>query len=198
MNNRQANRQLERERALYLYACALDRGDFDAVANLLSEAERDPELERMIIEINQARLLEEGAATELGDAELVRQLVHKHIPSGVPTDEEIELPPLTVAHVVNRLQDDPELWQQAGQEDPSAIERLRHSDELLPESLNQRGMRQFFGRLRISVSERFQEMFRETAIFLSMGREQGLARMAARRRQKQARKQSPRNTEEKK
>ncbi len=41
-----------REKAILRYIDALERGDFDEVAAILSHAERDPALERMILEVN--------------------------------------------------------------------------------------------------------------------------------------------------
>jgi beta-lactamase class D len=41
-----------REKLLYQYSLALDIGDFEVVATVLAEAEKDPILERMILELN--------------------------------------------------------------------------------------------------------------------------------------------------
>jgi RNA polymerase sigma factor (sigma-70 family) len=51
-------RLLEREKALYRYGSALERGDFDLVSRILQKAELDPELERLILEVNRAYLQE--------------------------------------------------------------------------------------------------------------------------------------------
>jgi hypothetical protein len=47
-------RRLARERALYEYTSALDRGDFEAVAAVLHQAETDEALAQMILEVNEA------------------------------------------------------------------------------------------------------------------------------------------------
>jgi hypothetical protein len=54
MSRREAERvrQLDRERALYRYSSALERGDFEMVSNILDQARQDPELEHMILEVN--------------------------------------------------------------------------------------------------------------------------------------------------
>jgi hypothetical protein len=49
----QEARQLAREKALYRYSSALERGDFEAVVAVLAEAEQDSELEQMILEMNE-------------------------------------------------------------------------------------------------------------------------------------------------
>lgn len=56
MNRQESERarQIEREKALYRYSSALERGDFEAVAAVLQEAEQDPLLERQLLEMNQA------------------------------------------------------------------------------------------------------------------------------------------------
>jgi hypothetical protein len=48
------NQRVEREKALYRYTSGLERGDFDAVAAVLEQAEEDEELERMLLEVNAA------------------------------------------------------------------------------------------------------------------------------------------------
>jgi hypothetical protein len=55
MNGRNAEqaRQLAREKALYRYSSALDRGDFEGVSAVLKQAEQDAALERMLLEVNE-------------------------------------------------------------------------------------------------------------------------------------------------
>jgi hypothetical protein len=50
--NDQRTTQVAREKALYQYTSALDRGDFEAVAEILQIAEADPELTTMIEQMN--------------------------------------------------------------------------------------------------------------------------------------------------
>jgi hypothetical protein len=52
------NEQLAREKALFKYTSALERGDFEVVTVVLQQAERDPLLEQMILEINEAYQVE--------------------------------------------------------------------------------------------------------------------------------------------
>jgi hypothetical protein len=58
---------LETEKILYRYSSALERGDFAAVARVLELAQADPELEGMLLELNQA-YLEAGASASLPEA----------------------------------------------------------------------------------------------------------------------------------
>jgi hypothetical protein len=55
MKGREAERarQLAREKALYRYSSALERGDFEAVSAVLGEAEQDAALERMLLAVNE-------------------------------------------------------------------------------------------------------------------------------------------------
>ena len=55
MNGRETERtrQLAREKALYRYGSALERGDFGVVSSILKKAEHSPVLEHMILEINE-------------------------------------------------------------------------------------------------------------------------------------------------
>ena len=54
MTRRRDPRQTTREKLLFRYSSALERGDFTTVAAVLHEAERDPALEQMILELNAA------------------------------------------------------------------------------------------------------------------------------------------------
>ncbi|MBK8024139.1 MAG: SH3 domain-containing protein [Chloroflexi bacterium] len=47
-------RNLEREKLLFRYSAALERGDFDTAAEVLRAAERDPALEAMLLDLNAA------------------------------------------------------------------------------------------------------------------------------------------------
>jgi hypothetical protein len=71
MNRQEAERarQLAREKALYRYSSALDRGDFEAVSSILEEAEADPVLEQMLLEVNEVYQAEiEGEAIRVTQA----------------------------------------------------------------------------------------------------------------------------------
>jgi hypothetical protein len=56
--------ELAREKALYRYSTALERGDLETVAQALEQAENDPVLESMILELNQALLADLEAQPE--------------------------------------------------------------------------------------------------------------------------------------
>jgi RNA polymerase sigma factor (sigma-70 family) len=93
MNRQQTGqaRQLDRERALYKYSSALERGDFDVISRILEKAEQDPVLERMILEVNAAYLAEtEGRQEPVERAShVVKQKQFSHIESldALPDDE---------------------------------------------------------------------------------------------------------------
>lgn len=55
MSERQTDKrkQMEREKALYLYANALERGDFATVETILEGATHDVDLEQMIFELHE-------------------------------------------------------------------------------------------------------------------------------------------------
>ena len=92
---------------------------------------------------------------------------------------------VTVADVAARLQADEAIRGRSRQEVMAAMQNLRQVTTPLPDNLSQRGVRQLFERLGLTVSERVQDVFREAAIFLAMGRRQNMARLAATRRQRQ-------------
>lgn len=62
--NAERARQLAREKALYRYSSALDRGDFEGVSAVLEQAEQDAVMERMLLEVNEVYRAEaEGQPT---------------------------------------------------------------------------------------------------------------------------------------
>src|SRR5688572_6470703 len=97
--NPNQKRQLSLEKTLMRYNAALENGDFETVALILQQAERDAELEKMILEVNDfyAAELEEIALEQ--DAALIRELIQTELLSALPQAEP-ELPPLTVGHVI--------------------------------------------------------------------------------------------------
>src|SRR5437016_454574 len=74
-------RRIERERALFLFTCALDRGDFKTIAALYEQAETDPDLERMLLELNEVHLAEMEETNWEQAAGQVRALLAQHLPS---------------------------------------------------------------------------------------------------------------------
>lgn len=179
---------IDRERALYLYNSALEEGDFDTVASVLEQAQQDTVLETMLLEVEGQYRTELDQQTQAADTQLVRELLVEHL-SAFDADELTEetLPQLTVGDVVARLQSDGMLKGPIEKEISGIAQRLRQVEEPLPENLSLRGVRRLFERLGLTGGERFQRMFRETAILLSMGREQGNVRLAATRRQRELR-----------
>lgn len=184
----QESRRVELELAAYRYTRALEQGDYKTVAALLLEAEHDTELERIILEINDALSVEVDDATMGEDAALVSELVHTHLASGVPQEIEPSIPPLTVGDVIARIGTDAALRGEVEREVASMVRQLRTDGTPLPSDLSQRSVKQLLEQFGVSVSTRFQKLFRETAIFLTMGRNQGVARLAATRRQQNQRK----------
>ena len=196
MSNQQTQQmtQLDREKAAFLYSSALERGDFETVALMLEEAQRDATLERMILEINEVfgRECDDALAAEAvlaEDAARVEQILRECVPSGSPgaAEDEAELPPLTVHTVLAQMQEDPSLKASIRQEAASIRRTLHQADVPLPGDLSQRGVRRFFSELGVTAGEILQKMFRQAAIFLAMGREQDMAQLAATRRQRQPR-----------
>jgi hypothetical protein len=65
----------ERDETIDRYLLALDQGDIDSVKGILDQAACDPELDRLINEVNTALYVEEGLDIFAIDAERVRTLV---------------------------------------------------------------------------------------------------------------------------
>ena len=73
--NEAEKRQLSLERLLVRYSVALETGDFKVVAAILQQAETDPNLERMILEVNvndNEMVVTPLEITDKSDAKLVK------------------------------------------------------------------------------------------------------------------------------
>jgi hypothetical protein len=188
MNKQQPTQQqrIAREKALHRYMDAFERGDFERMAQVLAQAEQDPELEDLIWKVHAAYVAEEELERQENDIELVQQLLRRHLPSGWETLPDIEsIPPLTVGDVVARLQADEATKGSVKQEFNIVVQRLRQSTLPLPQNLGIQSIRTLFSQLGVQASKQLQKLFSETALFLSAGREQGMAHLAATRRQQE-------------
>jgi Zn-dependent peptidase ImmA (M78 family) len=164
-----------RNRALHRYIAAMDRGDVEGVAAILEMALDDPELDGMISEVNEAYEEEEGLTPTARDAELVRDLIHKHFASAFEGGE-TETAPLEVRQVANRLERDPRV----PSADRVANSSLRGVSVPLPRRLDRRGMERLKRDLGVEASERFWRRFKDTAVVMEIGRADSLGRLAAR------------------
>src|SRR5262245_40173920 len=75
---------LPRDLKVLRYLDALNAGDLEAVAVLWEEASRDPQLERMLTELDGALFVEEAGRNWTAEAEREQALIPKHWPSGLP------------------------------------------------------------------------------------------------------------------
>lgn len=178
--------RIARELAVLRYCASLDRGDFEGVASVLAAAETDEELERMLRQANEGQRAEQERAAQADSAAVVRELLQRQMPSAMETAAEDEMPPLTIAAVAGRIESEG----RASREAPEVLQRLREVDEPVPQGLSARSVRQLLERLGVQASERFLRLFRETAILLSMGRQQQRASLAATRRERRKRETS--------
>jgi hypothetical protein len=185
-------RQVEREKALYCYSLALEKSDFDAIASVLRLAEEDQILEQMLLELDEVYTAELEMAMHAEAAELVHRLLMEHFSKEFTSEEEeVDIPRLTVGNVIAHLDSDNAIRGSIRQEMANVTQHLQQSNIVLPETLNQRSVQHLFEQIGVSVSKRFQKIFRAKAIFLSMGRAQGMAHLAVTRKQRHQRKQRP-------
>lgn len=177
-------KRLKREKALHRYMDAFERNDFEAMSQVLTQAEQDADLETLIWEVHAAYAAEEEYEQREHEAEQVRQLLRQHLPSGLETPLTLEeMPPLTVSDVIARMQADEAVRGSVKQELLNVAQRLRQSNQVLPEQLGLHGVRTLFAQLGVQASKQLQKLFSQTALFLTSGRQQGMAQLAATRRQ---------------
>jgi hypothetical protein len=185
----------QRELAVYRYVRAFDAGDFDTMAEVMTQAEVDPELDRLIVDVNAALHEEAGLPPLQEQAQLVRALLYQHLPSGVQRPDEA-VAPLTVGNVAAKLETDHATrTTMAGlsARDRLTNRQLQQSGVILPTPLTGRTIDELATHLQATASERYWRLFRETAIVLGMARERGQLELAAARRQRKSRTES-RNT----
>lgn len=164
-----------RDRALHRYIAAMEQGDTEGIAAILEMALDDPELDELISEVNEAYEEEEGLTPTARDADLVRDLLQKHFASAFE-DEEVEVAPLEVRQVADRLERDPRV----PSTDRGANRSLRDVSVALPRRLDRRGMERLKRDLGVEASERFWRRFKDAAIVMEIGRANSLGRLAAR------------------
>jgi hypothetical protein len=188
MDKQQHTREtrLAREKAIITYIEAYERGDFDTMTMILQQAVHDSELGDLIWDVLATYQAEEEDERRESDVILVRQLLRQHLPSGWETVPEVaDIPQLTVSDVVARIQADEAVKGSVKQELNTFIQQLRQSTMPLPANLGIHGIRSLFTQLGLRVSKQLQKVFSETALFLTSGREQGIAHLAATRRQRE-------------
>ncbi len=177
---------LAREKALFAYMDAYERGDFDTMSSVLQQTEQDLELGDLIWNVFATYQDEEKEERRDNDVVLVRQLLHQHLPSGWDAVPDVkDIPPLTVSDVIARMQADEAVKGSVKQELNTVVRQLRQSTVPLPAKLGLHGIRALFSHLGLRVSKQLQKVFSETALFLTAGREQGMAHLAATRRQRE-------------
>jgi hypothetical protein len=180
------DKDFERERLVHHYTRALDQGDADGIAVVLEAALDDPELDRIIEEIHLSFQEELRLPSTATDVEIVRELVHKHLPSAFE-EQEVEDELLTVGEIAACLQAKGRILPI----DKEANVRLLSSTVALPEELNVQAIKQLASELGVNASDRYWRSFRDTAIALEMGRGQIQAQlMAAREKRTQRNKRA--------
>jgi hypothetical protein len=199
MDKQQSTREqrLMREKALLTYMDAYESGNFDTMSMVLQQAEQDPELGNLIWNVLAAYQSEEEEEGRESDVELVRQLLRQHLTSGWEIALNVEeIPPLTVSDIIARIQADEAVKGPVKQELNIVVQQLRQSTVPLPANLGRHGIHTLFMQLGLRVSKHLQKVFSETALFLTAGREQGMAHLAATRRQRERSRQGEKQQEE--
>lgn len=176
---------LEREKKLHLYLDALERGDFEMVSAILLQAEQDTELEKMIMNVSMQVADEYDVTVQEETTQLVHQIIETHLRSGAyGIEEEFEIPPIKLSDVANKLISDVKLPLQMQKEVQGFAQQLYSSQATLPARFNRHVLASLLDQLGVSVSISLKKLFHETAVMLSMGREQNQAQLAATRRQR--------------
>jgi hypothetical protein len=75
---------LPRDLKALRYLDALNAGDLEATSALWEEASHDPDLERMLAELDGALFVEEAGENRKADIERDQGLIQKHLPGGMP------------------------------------------------------------------------------------------------------------------
>lgn len=192
--------QTASEKAFYIYTSALERGNLDIVQTVLAQAEQNPTLEQMILDLNELYAQEaDQERAEDKAVQVVQNLAAIHLLSATPfvpraEASEAEIPPLRISDVLARMQSEAAAQGRSTKEVEVIIWQLRDQPGLaLPQVLSKNAISRLFQQLGLSTSPFIQKAFRDKAIEMSMGREQHEAQLAAARRQKQSKKPEARS-----
>ena len=183
----------KRDKAIHQYIESWDNGNIDGIIEVLELASCDPELERIIKEINLAFQEEEGITDVATDAEIVRGLIQQHLHSafekidGSPeklTADSIDnsaASTLTVGDVAQRLLQSKSLRKN----EYKLAQSLIDNPVPIPSSPSQKAINQLFvDDLQQDANSRFLDRFRQVAIKLGMGRSYNNIQLAAARQHK--------------
>jgi hypothetical protein len=177
------SQHFEQEKALYRYIDAFEHGDLDVMDEVLEQAMADPFLEEMIMEAHEYFYGEEKLALDKKDAARILDLITQYVPSTL-SNEVITIPDLTISDVLISLLENSTFQGALKQEIQKIHAEIQSFPLLLPEKLGRAEVSQLFAHLNIPVSAKLQRLFRDKAILLSIGHQQGVERLAAARRQK--------------
>jgi hypothetical protein len=182
MNDRiGTNDERQRELALHRYIQAFEEGDLDVIEAVLSEALQDSELDRQIASVNAEVHAEAGLHSIEKDAEVVRSLLLRHMPSAVLPAEEDPAP--TVGDVAARIQVDLAIRQHLHPSDKMANQRLLGSTVPVPTHATAVTIAWLAKELDVPASDRYWEIFRREAVMASMSHEETEVELMAARKQ---------------
>lgn len=185
-----------REELIALYVVALDRDDFETAFSVLEAAQVDPELDRLINEINRDYEREIESAPFLEDAAMVSGLLREHLPSAFAAENAPQPKTITMGDVARQI----EAKGKASASDAAINKQLQTNDAPVPARLTLPEIRRVLGELKIKASEKFFRVFHETAILLQMkqGHQLGLQAAREKRIRRQANKAMEKNNAESK
>jgi hypothetical protein len=173
-----ADQERQRELTVYQYVLAFDRGDLDTIEEIVRQAESDPELDRQLASVNAALHAEAGLQPLKEQAQTVRRLLLRHMPTAMAEEE----PPLTVGEVAARVRSDPPTGRTLSLADRLANEQLIGSKVLVPDQATTAMIAKLARDLGLDASARYWELFRRAAVVLGISRQHEQVQLAAARR----------------
>jgi hypothetical protein len=192
-NDRENERMRTREQLLDRYVLAVDSGDLEGMAAALDAAYEastdDPAIGHLITEINHAYQEEEGLTPLAADADLVRKILRRCVPSAFDTHDYLKMS-LTVGDIASRLQSQGRV--RLG--DDKTNHALLSSTVPLPKPLTGPAVKKLASELGVGGSEFYWRTFRDEAITMGISRSHDQAKLAARARRARS---SPRRNKKK-
>ncbi len=176
-----------RDLALHRYIQAVDTGDLEALAEILEEAVFDSKLDRQIAAVNAAMHDEAGLGGLEHDAQTVRVLLLRHMPTAALPAEQQPVP--TVGDVAARIQGDQVLRQQLPAADHLVNRGLITSSAPVPIPATTTTIAQLAQELNVVASETYWEIFRRESVTAAMVHGVAGLQLAAARTQPTHRKQ---------
>lgn len=166
---------MRHEQASIRYVDAYDRDDLDTIAQLWKEAETDPKLEQLLIELNEGLLHENNLPMADPAREKVLGMLRQTVPSAFAVGQ-LEI---TISDVASAISSDRVTLSKLSPADREVNIKLLAVRDALPAKLDGAAMLELSRNMSVAASPAYWRAFQQAGVLLNMSRG-GAGRAAAR------------------